>query len=103
MAGCSKSNSGTTVNPGGSSSVIISIRYMAFSPAAKSVKKGTVVEWDNNDATPHTATSNDGTTFNTGSIPAGGNATYTANTTGTFSYHCTIHGVAMSGTLTVTP
>ncbi len=104
LTGCNKSNSSTPAgNQGGTPSTIISIRYMAFSPASKTVKKGTKVEWDNYDGSAHTATSNDGVTFNTGNIPANGSASYTANTTGTFNYHCTIHGVSMSGTLIVTP
>jgi plastocyanin len=100
---CSKSDSG--YNNGGSTGTgnTININGMTFSPASKTVPKGTVVTWKNNDSNTHTATSNDGTTFDTGNIAAGGSATYTANTAGTFNYHCTIHGLGMSGTLIVTP
>ncbi|MES2850031.1 MAG: cupredoxin domain-containing protein [Bacteroidota bacterium] len=97
---CSKSNNNG--NPGGSGN-IININGMSFSPASKTVAKGTVVTWKNNDGSAHTATSNDGTTFDTGNIAGGGTATYTANTAGTFEYHCIIHGMAMAGTLIVTP
>lgn len=100
---CSKSNNGN--NNAGSSGTgnTITINGMTFSPATKTVAKGSVVKWQNNDGNAHTATSNDGVTFDTGTISAGGTATYTATTAGTFIYHCTIHGLAMSGTLVVTP
>ena len=76
---------------------------MAFSPASKTVSLGTVVKWTNNDGYSHTVTSNDGTTFNSGTVTAGGTYSYTAAVAGTFAYHCTIHGTSMSGTLIVTP
>ena len=81
----------------------ITISGMTYSPSSKTVAKGTVVTWKNNDGNSHTATSNDGTTFNTGDIAPGSSVTYTANTAGTFAYHCLIHGVTMNGTLIVTP
>ena len=74
---------------------------MAYSPASLTVTKGTVVKWVNDDSYPHTAASNDGTTFDSGNIAAGSSFSYTANTVGTFNYHCTIHGTSMSGTLVV--
>lgn len=95
------SNSGSTGgnnNPNG-----ISMTNMTFSPASKTVAKGTVVVWTNNDPYAHTVTSNDGTSFNSGTINGGGTYNYTANVAGTFQYHCMIHGLAMSGTLIVTP
>jgi len=75
---------------------------MTFTPASKSVKVGTVVKWKNDDSYAHTVTSNDGSTFDSGTINGGGTYSYTTSVTGTFEYHCTIHGLAMSGTLTVT-
>jgi plastocyanin len=76
---------------------------MTFSPSVKTVAKGTVVKWKNNDGFAHTVTSNDGTSFNSGNINSGGTYSYTASVAGTFEYHCTIHGLAMSGTLIVNP
>src|ERR1051326_3893190 len=105
MVSCGKgsgySNSGTTGgnnNPNG-----IVMANMTFSPASKTVAKGTVVTWTNNDGFAHTVTSNDGTSFNSGTVNGGGTYSYTANIAGSFDYHCTIHGMAMSGTLVVTP
>jgi len=75
---------------------------MTFSPDTKTVVKGAVVTGTNNDGYDHTVTSNDGTSFNSGTINSGKTYSYTASVAGTFAYHCTIHGVAMSGTLIVT-
>ena len=74
-----------------------------FTPNNLSVKLGTTVKWTNKGAITHTATSNDGVTFNTGNVSPGQSSSYTTTTAGTFQYQCTIHGAAMSGTLTVTP
>jgi plastocyanin len=105
---CSKSNSsyGNTTPPpgGGSTGNTISINGMTFSPASKTVAKGTGVKWVNNDAySAHTVTSDDGVTFDSGNIASGASYSYTAITAGTFNYHCTIHGTTMAGTLIVSP
>lgn len=103
---CSKSNNDTTTPPpgggggGGGTSTTINIYNMAF-PASTSVKKGTIVKWYNQDSYAHTVTSNDGTTFSSGNLAAGATYSYTANTTGTFNYHCNYHS-NMTGTLVVT-
>jgi plastocyanin len=109
VAACNKSDDSNT---GGSSSGTggggtttpntVTISSSAFGPSSLSVQVGTVVTWKNNDAIPHTATSNNGTTFNTGNIAPGGSATYTATTAGTFPYHCEVHP-GMTATLIVTP
>lgn len=102
---CGKSSSGGggVVTPPTSGTADISIGSMVYSPASKTVSKGTVVKWTNNDGTAHTVTSNDGTSFSSGSIGSTGTYSYTTVTAGTFNYHCTIHGVTMAGTLIVTP
>lgn len=85
---------------GGSTSSTINIYNMAF-PTSTTVKKGTTVKWYNQDGYAHTVTSDDGTTFDSGNLAAGSTFSYTANTAGTFSYHCNIHS-NMRGTLIVT-
>jgi len=102
---CSKSSSynNPATPPGGTDANLITMSGMSFSPASKTVVKGTVVKWTNNDSYAHTVTSNDGKSFDSGNIAGGASYTYTAATVGTFDYHCTIHGLAMSGTLIVTP
>ena len=98
---CSKSkntSAGGSNPPSGNS---ISIVNMAFGPATLTVKTGTTVTWKNNDGVGHTVTSDDGTSFNSGTLASGASFSYTANTTGTFAYHCTIHS-GMTATLIVT-
>ena len=94
---CSKDD---TTSSGGTNSV--SITDFAFNSSAKTVAKGTTVTWTNLGATAHTVTADDGTSFDSGSIPAGGVFTKTFNTAGAFPYHCDFHS-SMTGTITVSP
>ena len=103
---CTKAPSystGTTTPPPVNTGVTISMFNMQFLPDSKTVANGTVITWKNGDNYPHTVTSNDGFSFNSGSINGLGQFIYTATRAGTFKYHCTIHGMAMSGTLIVNP
>src|SRR5262249_24070687 len=101
-SGSGYGNSGGSGGGGGTTTTnTISMSNMTFTPATKTVTKGTVVTWKNNDNYAHTVTSNDGTSFSSGNINGGASYSYTANAVGTFDYHCTIHA-GMSGTLIVT-
>ena len=65
-----------------------------FSPSSLTIKVGTTVVWKNSTQTPHTVTSDDDTTFNSGdSTPIGPGATFSFTFTkaGTFAYHCDFH------------
>jgi len=99
---CSKSSGGSTQQPpSGGNVTTISIAGMAFPPTT-TVVKGATVKWVNNDNMAHTATSDDGTTFDSGSIAAGASYSFVANKTGTFTYHCNFHS-NMTATLVVNP
>jgi len=100
---CSKSSGGAAQQPPqtGGNVTTISIAGMAF-PATTTVAQGATVKWVNNDGMTHTATSNDGTTFDSGNIAAGASYSFVANKTGTFAYHCNIHP-NMTATLVVNP
>lgn len=66
----------------------------AFSPATLTVKVGTTVKWVNMTQAPHTVTSDDGKTFDSGSstpVSSNGTFSFTFNTAGTFNYHCQFH------------
>ena len=104
LISCSKS--GGTQSPPGSpplpvGSGDIGMAGMFFSPSTFTVKVGTTVKWTNNDNTSHTVTSNDGTTFNSGTVAIGASFSFTPTAAGSFLYHCNFHG-GMTGTLTVT-
>ena len=95
---CSKSNSEDT---GGSNDVKINITGMTF-PGNTTIKKGSTITWINKDSNAHTVTSDDGSTFDSANLAAGGTFSFKANTVGSFPYHCDYHS-GMVGTLTVTP
>jgi len=74
--------------------------YYSFSPANLTIKVGTTVIWKDVSSAPHTVTSDDGTTFDSGTVPVGGSFHFTFKTAGSFSYHCNIHPY-MKATITV--
>ena len=55
--------------------------------------------WTNNDPVAHTVTSDNGV-FASGNLSPGATFSYTFNTAGTYSYHCSIH-TYMVGTVAV--
>lgn len=77
---------------------------IAFSPTSVALKAGGVVTFKWADG-PH------GIHFTSGPAPlpansanmSSGTVDYTLNNAGTYGYDCTVHGVAMSGTITVQP
>jgi plastocyanin len=77
--------------PRPSSTNAVTIDNFAFSPATITVKPGTRVTVANHDSTAHTATSDDGSSFDTGDIDPGSSKTITLSKAGTFAYHCNIH------------
>ncbi len=62
-----------------------------FNPTTLTIRVGTIVIWKNTSSAPHTVTSDDGQTFDSGNIAVGGTFRFTFKTAGTFSYHCNIH------------
>lgn len=110
LAGC-----GNSTSPG-SSVVGATIQDFSFSPAALTVKVGTVVKWTNNGPSAHTTTSDMGT-WDSGQLSgptsgggygggsAGGSYEYTFPAAGTYAYHCTNHPPSLypgfTGTITV--
>jgi plastocyanin len=98
---------------GGGASAAVSIADYSYTPATLTVKAGTTVTWSNNGSVGHTVTS-DVSAFNSGTLSgpmgdgyggmtAGASFAHTFSSAGTYGYHCAIHGVTMSGTITVTP
>lgn len=97
---------GNTPPPAGG----ISVTNNAFSPSAKSVAVGSTVQWSWNTCTndpynyggstcvAHSVTFDDGTTSPTQDQ---GTFTRTFTAAGSYAYHCSVHGTAMAGTITV--
>ena len=76
------------------------IQNFRFSPANITIKRGTKVIWINRDSTAHTATANDGRSFDSGSLAPGQRFSHTFKTVGKKAYHCEIHP-SMKGSVTV--
>lgn len=65
-----------------------------FSPTSMTIKAGTTVTWTNMTQAPHTVTSDDGKSFDSGtSNPVNPQGTYSFKftTPGTYHYHCQFH------------
>jgi plastocyanin len=83
-----------TPAPGSTQVVLITTNSngsFGFSPATLTIRVGTTVIWKNRSSVPHTITSDDGTTFDSGTIPVGGTFRHTFTLAGTFPYHCNYH------------
>ncbi len=78
----------------------IEISGFSFSPATLTVHIGDTVTWVNKDLAPHTIVSDSGSELNSPSFGKEGTYSHTFNTTGTFSYHCSIHP-SMKGAIIV--
>jgi len=80
-----------------------------FDPKDIHVKSGDQIIWKNEEAAggdEHTATSNDGTTFDTDFVdPQNSSApvTITGKAGTVIAYHCEVHPAHMKGTVTIDP
>jgi len=96
--GATSTPSATAAQTGKGQTVMIitdSSGSFAFSPATLTIKAGTTVTWKNTTAVAHTVTSDDGTSFDSGTTnpiaAQSGTFSFTFTTPGTFAYHCEIH------------
>ena len=69
----------------------MTIDNFKFMPASLTVSKGQRVTVTNDDSTAHTATADNGGSFDTQNIDPGSSATITVSKPGTYAYHCNIH------------
>jgi plastocyanin len=107
LAGCggggspsaSASGSPSQGASGGNSSAV-KISNFKFLPASVTVKQGAGLTVTNQDSTSHTATADDGHSFDTGTLADGASQTITVSKPGSYPYHCSIHPF-MHGTLVV--
>jgi plastocyanin len=92
---------GTATTPPGD--VIIKVLDNEFDPKSAMVNAGQTVTWDWQGSDVHSTTSDTGVWDSTiKSKPFSFSRPFTAADAGkTFSYHCEVHGVDMSGTITV--
>jgi plastocyanin len=84
--------------------ISVEMKSISYDPKSVEVPVGGSVVWTNKAFTNHTATSDDGQTFDTGEIkPNESSSPVKFDKEGEFTYHCKIHGKTMSGTVVVTP
>lgn len=68
----------------------VSIKDFAFSPTTITVKAGSPVMWQNNDAVSHEVVADD-RSFDTGVLNSGEKGSYTFSKAGEYTYKCGIH------------
>ena len=78
----------------------VTIRTLKYSPETIEIKRGETVEWQNNDLTPHTGTSQSGNELNSEAVEPDATWSHTFSQPGTFPYYCTFH-TEMKGTVIV--
>jgi plastocyanin len=71
--------------------VSVNITNYMFMPAKITVHPGDKIIWTNQDSIPHTATSLDGKTFDSGAIDPNASWSTVLTTAGKFKYRCAIH------------
>ncbi len=67
------------------------IQNFRFKPANITIKRGTKVRWINKDGTQHTATANNGRSFDSGRLGKGQKYSHIFKSTGKKRYYCKIH------------
>jgi plastocyanin len=67
------------------------IQNFRFKPARITIERGAKVRWINKDATAHTATADNGRSFDSGLLRKGQGYTHTFKSAGRKSYHCEPH------------
>ena len=101
---CDDTESGVTVGDDGcvdneAHEHFIDISGMAFSESTITISIGDIITWTNQDSAPHSATADNGE-FDSGALNNGESFTFIFNTTGTYTYHCSIHN-GMTATIIV--
>ena len=97
-------------NTGGSTSSSITVENNQFTPASTTVPVGTTVNWTWNSCTgdgyggqlctDHSVVFDDGVRQGSG-VQGSGTFSSQFATAGAYTYHCSVHGSAMHGTITV--
>jgi plastocyanin len=102
LAACGGSDGVTTGSAPtpGDGAAGVSISNFKFAPATLTVKRGGRVTVTNDDSTAHTATADDGRSFDTGTLQPGDAKAVAPSKPGRYAYHCSIHPF-MHGTIVV--
>jgi plastocyanin len=102
--GDTPTNPGNPGNPGGTPAPVattsVNLQSNAFSPADIQVSPGATVTFTNLDGYAHTVTFDNTSISSIGSYSSGAQTVTMPTATGTYAYHCQIHG-SMKGTVVV--
>lgn len=80
----------------------ITMKSISYDPKVIHIKSGDSVEWVNKSYTEHSATADDGKSFDTGYVePQKLSQKIVFAQAGTYMYHCSMHGKSMSGEVIV--
>jgi plastocyanin len=90
----------TVATSGGGQATVTAADTRQFTPVTLTITVGQTVTWTNAGTIDHTVTFDTGPAFDK-PLAAGSTVTRTLSTAGTFTYHCTIHGPSMHGTIIV--
>ncbi len=94
----------TPTESGGIPANLTTIRVIdnSYSPTGLQVPADTTVTWTWEGSFPHSVSGTfNGETVESGVLEAGGEFEFTFASAGIFEYECSVHGAAMSGTVTV--
>jgi plastocyanin len=72
-----------------------------YTPNDLTATVGATITWSNTGAVAHTVTADDGVSFDSGSMDPQASFTFTPDTPGIYTYHCTFHPW-MTGSFTAT-
>ncbi|HLW16327.1 MAG TPA: plastocyanin/azurin family copper-binding protein [Actinomycetota bacterium] len=104
LAACSTKTapppSGTSTQTG-ATLAIQATAQLSFTPTSVTIHKGDIVKWNNSSGIAHNVTFDNGAAFSQ-ALNDGTQISRTFTTTGTFNFHCAIHGPSMHGTIVVT-
>lgn len=97
MFSCSKSNDDVVAD---TTAHKVNIQPGQFSPNTLTMFLGSTVTWTNTDTELHSIVSEDGISFNSGNINAGGTFSYKPLANGMYPYYCGFHA-SVKGVLQV--
>jgi len=83
--------------------LVTMVSGLAFSPPVVTIPAGQSVAWQNTDTIDHTTTADSSSAqqWDSGTLAPGATYSVPFPKAGTYTYHCTIHGAIMSGTVVV--
>ncbi len=80
----------------------VKMKSLSYDPKVVNIKVGDSVEWVNESYTEHSASADDKKTFDTGMVePKKKSKKIKFTHGGSFTFHCSVHGPTMNGTIVV--